>query len=131
MSYRIIAAAFLAAFGCGSANAACLYKPFKFQPEKNGGVVVDSKVEAGSFCEHNFAEGPGYQFESVAIDQLPERGSLTQTDATRFVFTPGRGFTGKDAYTFKICAKKGEQRGCSTVAFVATVQGNAMPHASR
>ena len=124
MSYRVIgAAAIIAAFGGAQANAACLYKPFQFQPEKNGGVVVTSVVEAGSYCSHNFAEGPGYKFESVAIDQLPEHGSLTQTDDARFVFTPGRGFAGKDAYIFKICAKKGEQRGCSTIAFVATVRG--------
>jgi hypothetical protein len=123
MSYRIFAAAFLAALGCNSANAACLYKPFQFQPEKNGGVVVNSVVEAGTFCAHNFAEGPGYKFESVTIDRPPEHGALTQTEPTRFVFTPSPRFSGKDAYIFKICAKKGEQRGCSTIAFVATVRG--------
>jgi len=106
-----------------SAGAACLYKPFQFQPEKNGGVVVNSVVEAGTFCAHNFAEGPGYKFESVTIDRPPEHGALTQTEPMRFVFTPSRRFSGKDAYVFKICASKGEQRGCSTIAFVATVRG--------
>jgi hypothetical protein len=132
MFRRIAIAAAIVAASCGAqAQAACLYKPFQFQPEKNGGVVVTSVVEAGSFCSHNFAEGLGYKFESVAIDQPPEHGSLTQTDETRFVFTPSRGFAGKDAYIFKICAKKGEQRGCSTIAFVATIRGKRDASAHR
>jgi len=135
MSRRIIgggaAAVAIAVAVTGAANAACLYKPFQFQPEKNGGVVVTSVVGAGSFCAHNFAEGPGYQFESVTIDRPPEHGALTQTEATRFVFTPSRRFNGKDAYVFKICAKKGEERGCSTIAFVATVRGKGVPAVAR
>ena len=39
-----------------------------------------------------------------------------------FVYTPDKGFSGKDAYIFKICATKGAQKGCSTVAFVSQVK---------
>jgi hypothetical protein len=53
----------------------------------------------------------------------PEHGALAQTSGARFVFTPRPGFTGKDAYLFKICATKGAQQGCSTIAFAATVRG--------
>lgn len=124
MRHSILGAAVvLSAIAGSSAQAGCLYKPFEFHPEKNGGVVVTSIVEAGSSCAHNFAEGPGYHFDSVAIDRAPEHGALTQTSDTRFVFAPNPGFTGKDAYLFKICATKGERHGCSTIAFVATVRG--------
>jgi hypothetical protein len=133
MSRRIIGAAAIATVTvfAGSASAACVYKPFQYQPEKNGGVVVTSAVGAGSFCAHDFQEKPGYQFESVTIDRPPEHGALTQTEATRFVFTPSRRFSGKDSYVFKICAKKGDERGCSTIAFVATVHGKDGPAVAR
>ncbi|MGC2408865.1 MAG: hypothetical protein WA441_02355 [Methyloceanibacter sp.] len=114
MSYRVLWA---------NANAACLYKPFEFHPNKNDNVVVTSLVDAGSSCSHNFAEGPGYHFDSVTIDRAPEHGELKQTRGTRFVFTPNPRFTGKDFYLFKICASKSDKSGCSTIAFVATVRG--------
>jgi hypothetical protein len=45
-----------------------------------------------------------------------------ETGPTRFIYTPDPGFKGKDAYLFKICATKGAQKGCSTVAFVVQVK---------
>ena len=77
---------------------------FEFHPDKNDNVVVTSLVDAGSSCSHNFAEGPGYHFDSVTIDRAPEHGELKQTRDTRFVFTPNPRFPGKDFYLFKICA---------------------------
>jgi hypothetical protein len=104
-----------------AARAACVYQPFAFFPEKNSNVVVDSIVDAGSLCTHRFGEGPGYKFDSVTVEHEPEQGKLTKVGPA-FVYTPNKGFTGKDAYLFKICATKGEQKGCSIIAFVATVK---------
>jgi hypothetical protein len=103
------------------ARAGCTYPPYAFFPEKNSNVVVDSVVDAGSLCTHRFEEGPGYKFTSIAIEHAPEQGKLTKAGPA-FVYTPNKGFTGKDAYLFKICATKGEQKGCSIIAFVATVK---------
>jgi hypothetical protein len=123
MSYRLlpIAAALLVLLPV-SARAGCLYKPFDFHPEKNDGVVVDVIVDAGSSCTHNFGEGPGYKFTGITFEHEPERGKLVKTGPNRFVYTPDQGFTGKDAYIFKICATKGPQKGCSTVGFVSQVK---------
>ena len=105
-----------------SAQAACVYDNFVFHPEKNDGVVVDAVVDAGSFCTHNFAEGPGYKFTGITFEHQPEHGKLVKTGVNRFVYTPDKGFKGKDAYIFKICATKGGQKGCSVVGFVPEVK---------
>ena len=121
MSHRLITVATLLVLLPVAARAGCLYKPFDFHPEKNDGVVVDVIVDAGSSCSHNFGEGPGYRFTGISFEP-PEHGSLVKAGANRFVYTPAKGFTGKDAYIFKICASKGAQKGCSTVAFVSQVK---------
>lgn len=105
-----------------SAQAACVYDNFIFHPEKNDGVVVDTVVDAGSSCTHNFAEGPGYKFTGITFEHAPEHGKLVNTGVNRFVYTPNQGFTGKDAYIFKICATKDGQKGCSVVGFVPEVK---------
>ena len=105
----------------GVARAAYVYPQFAFFPEKNSNVVVDSVVDTGSVCTHRFGEGPGYKFNSVTVEHEPEQGKLVKVGPA-FVYTPNKGFTGKDAYLFKICATMGEQKGCSIIAFVATVK---------
>jgi hypothetical protein len=122
MSYRLLPVAALLVLLPAAAHAGCLYKPFDFHPEKNDGVVVDVIVDAGSSCTHNFAEGPGYKFTSIGFVREPENGRLVKAGANQFIYTPDQGFTGKDAYIFKICATKGAQKGCSTVAFVSEVK---------
>jgi hypothetical protein len=104
------------------ARAECSYPPFDFFPDKGGGVVVEMTVKAGTTCSHNFAEGPGYRFTSIGVDRAPEHGVLRKTGPFRYVYTPSGGFKGKDAYIVKICATKGAAKGCSVVAYVATVQ---------
>lgn len=122
MSHRLAAAAALLMLMPVAAQAACVYKPFDFHPERNDGVVVTSIVDGGSSCTHNFAEGPGYKFTSITFEHEPDHGKLVKAGRNRFIFTPDKGFTGKDAYLFKICATKGAQKGCSTVAFVPEVK---------
>ena len=104
------------------AQAGCLYKNFEFHPEKNDGVVVDVIVDAGSFCTHNFGKGQGYKFTSISFLHEPEYGKVVAAGTNRFIYTPDKGFKGKDAYVFRICATKGAQKGCSTVAFVSQVR---------
>ncbi|MGH6682657.1 MAG: Ig-like domain-containing protein [Pseudolabrys sp.] len=122
MSYRLLALAALLALLPASARAGCTYRPFEFHPEKNDGVVVDVIVDAGSFCTHNFGRGQGYTFNGIDFAHKPEHGKVEQAGDKRFIYTPNKGFTGKDAYVFHICASKGGQQGCSTVAFVAQVK---------
>lgn len=122
MSRRWLSAAALLVLLPVSARAGCLYKPFEFHPEKNDEVVVDVIVDAGSFCTHNFGQGSGYTFTGISFLHKPENGKLVQAGANRFIYTPDKGFTGKDAYVFKICASKGGQQGCSTVGFVSQVK---------
>ncbi len=105
-----------------SAQAGCLYKPFEFHPEKNDGVVVDVIVDAGSSCTHNFGKGQGYKFTGISFLHEPEYGKVVAAGTNRFIYTPDKGFKGKDAYVFRICATKGAQKGCSTVAFVSQVR---------
>jgi hypothetical protein len=121
MSNRWFAVAALLLLFAAPARAGCLYKTFDFHPEKNDGVVVDAIVDAGSSCTHNFAEGPGYKFTGITLEQ-PEHGKVVKAGVNRFVYRPDKGFTGKDAYMFKICATKGKQKGCSAVAFVPEVR---------
>jgi hypothetical protein len=122
MPRRRLTIAVLLVLSCAPARAGCLYKTFDFHPEKNDAVVVDVIVDAGSSCTHNFAEGPGYRFTGISFAREPENGSLVKTGANRFIYTPAKGFKGKDAYIFTICATKGAQKGCSTVAFVSQVK---------
>ena len=114
MGFRPLAAlALLVSLASGSiARADCTYKPFDFHPEKNDGVVVNS-IDAGSSCTHNFAEESGYKFTGITFEREPENGKLVKAGVNRFVYTPNTGFTGKDAYLFKICGIKGGQTGCS------------------
>ena len=122
MSHRLLTVVALLVLLPVSARAGCLYKPFDFHPEKNDGVVVDVIVDAGSSCTHNFGEGPGYKFTSISFEHKPDHGKLVKAGANRFIYTPDKGFTGKDAYMFKICATKGALKGCSAVAFVPEVK---------
>jgi hypothetical protein len=122
MSCRLLTLAGLLVLLPGVAGASCLYKPFEFHPEKNDGVVVDVIVDAGSSCSHNFGEGTGYTFTDISFEREPENGKLVKAGANRFIYTPDKGFVGKDAYIFKICASKGAQKGCSTVGFVSQVK---------
>jgi len=121
-SRRLLVLAALAALLPAAAQAGCLYKPFEFHPEKNDGVVVDVIVDAGSFCTHNFGEGQGYTVTDIGFAHEPEYGKVVRTGPGRFVYTPNKGFTGKDAYVFHICATKDGQKGCSTIAFVSQVK---------
>ena len=105
-----------------AARAGCLYKTFDFHPEKNDGVVVDVIVDAGSSCTHNFGEGQGYTFTGITFLHEPDNGTLVQAGHNRFIYTPDKGFKGKDAYVFRICATKDGKRGCSTVGFVSQVK---------
>jgi hypothetical protein len=104
------------------ADAACTYPTFDFFPEKNGSVVVEMKVTDGTSCTHNFAEGPGYKFTSVGIGLPPEHGALKKEGKNRFVYRPAAGFKGNDAYMMQICATKGAAKGCSSIAYLATVE---------
>ena len=122
MLYRLLPVAALLVRLPVSARAACVYKPFDFHPEKNDGVVVDAIVDAGSSCTHNFAEGPGYKFTGITFEHAPDHGKLVKAGPNRFIYTPDKGFTGKDAYIFKICATKGALKGCSAVGFVPEVK---------
>ncbi len=122
MPHRWLTWAALLALTAAPARAGCLYKNFEFHPEKNDGVVVDVIVDGGSSCTHNFGEGQGYTFNSIDFMHEPEHGTLVAAGTNRFVYTPAKGFKGKDAYVFRICASKGGQRGCSTVAFVSQVK---------
>ena len=121
MSNRWLSAAALLVLLPASAQAGCLYPKFEFHPEKNDAVVVDVIVDAGSFCTHNFA-GAGYTPNGISFVHEPEFGKLVQAGHNRFIYTPDKGFKGKDAYVFRICASKGGQKGCSTVAFVSQVK---------
>ena len=101
MLHRLLTAAALLVLLSAPARAGCLYKPFEFHPEKNDGVVVDVIVDAGSFCTHNFGGGQGYTFTSISFVHEPEHGRLVQDGTNRFIYTPDKGFTGKDAYVFR------------------------------
>ena len=122
MSYRWLPLAALLVLLPASAHAACVYKPFDLHPEKNDGVVVDVIVDGGSSCTHNFGKGQGYTFTGISFAHEPEHGKVVKAGDKRFIYTPDKGFKGKDAYVFKICATKGAQKGCSTVAFVSEVK---------
>lgn len=74
-------------------------------------------------CTHNFADGPGYKFTSVAIELKPEHGTLTEEGALfRYVYRPDGGFKGKDAHLIKICATKSAAKGCSSIVYLATLE---------
>jgi hypothetical protein len=82
MSNRWFAVAALLLLFAAPARAGCLYKTFDFHPEKNDGVVVDAIVDAGSSCTHNFAEGPGYKFTGITLEQ-PEHGKVVKAGVNR------------------------------------------------
>src|SRR5215475_13693601 len=109
ISYGLLALAAFLALLPAAARGGCLYKPFDFHPEKNDGVVVDVIIDAGSACTHIFGVGPGYTFTGISFEREPENGKLVKTSASRFIYTPDKGFVGKDAYIFKICARKAAQ----------------------
>ncbi len=112
----------VALFAAAPARAECTYPVFDFFPERNGGVTVDTVAVAGTPCAHNFGEGPGYHFTSVAIALKPEHGRLQRQGGARFVYTPTSGYSGKDAYMIQICATKGAQKGCTGIAFLVDVR---------
>lgn len=122
MSRIVRAASAIVLFAAGAAKAECKYPVFDFFPEKNGGVTVDLVAVAGTPCTHNFGEGPGYRFTSVGVALRPEHGSIARQGGARFVYTPKSGYSGKDAYIFRICATKGEEKGCSAIAFLVDVR---------
>lgn len=117
-----LAAAAVTIFAAGGARAECKYPVFDFFPERNGGVTVDTIAVAGTPCTHNFKEGPGYRFTSVGVALAPDHGRLSKQGRARFVYTPKAGYSGKDAYMIHICATKGEQKGCSAIAFLVDVR---------
>lgn len=105
-----------------AAYAGCTVQDFMFWPERNDNVVVDTHVEAGTVCEHAFAEGPGYRFTRLSVARQPEQGRAAMRGRT-LVFRPSPQFRGKDFYQVKICAvKEGGGRGCSNLFFVATIE---------
>jgi hypothetical protein len=111
----IFAAAATMVLMAGPVRAACVYPPFEFHPEKNGGVQVPVRVDMGSSCRHNFLEGPGYHFTKVAIGLPPVYGTLKEIAKNVFLYTPR--VNGADVYTFEICATKGKQAGCTSIMF--------------
>lgn len=117
--YVLIASAAL----CGASEAACVYKPFEFFPDKNDGVIVSAVVEKDTSCQHKFKEGRGYHFTSVEIDGAqPLNGEVKKLGDGEFFYTPKPGFVGDDVYVFKICATKDKAKGCSAVAIEAHVR---------
>lgn len=121
---RIALIAAVAAFlGAGAARAECSYPPFEFFPEKGGAVTVNMTAVAGTPCTHNFKEGPGYRF--TAVERLPvgaEHGRMKKLGRAHYVYTPQAGYSGSDAYMFRICATKGKAWGCTSIAFLVDVK---------
>jgi hypothetical protein len=105
-----------------AAHAECTYTPHEFFPEKGGGIVVDTHVTDASKCTHNYAEGPGYKFTGSAIELRPEHGTLKKEGPYKYVYRPAEGFKGKDAYMVKVCATKGDLKGCTHIGYVATLE---------
>jgi tetratricopeptide (TPR) repeat protein len=121
MLLRMALAAIASLVLCKASVANCRYDPFDFFPDRNRGANVALAVENTGFCRHHFEEGPGYRFTSVKADLAPAHGKLERQGDAAFVYTPAPGFTGKDAYGFKICATKAGKSGCSSLRFDATV----------
>jgi hypothetical protein len=109
MSNRWFAVAALLLLFAAPARAGCLYKTFDFHPEKNDGVVVDAIVDAGSSCTHNFAEGPGYKFTGITLEQ-PEHGKVVKAGVNRFVYRPDKGFTARTPTCLRYALPRASRR---------------------
>jgi hypothetical protein len=72
---------------------------------------VESIVDSGSSCTHNFAEGPGYKFTGITFVREPENGKLVKAGANRFVYTPNKGFTGKEPIFSRSAPSRARRRG--------------------
>jgi hypothetical protein len=123
MRYRLlaIAVAMLALPGT-AAQALCTHKPYQFHPEQNDGVIVSVVVDAGSSCTEDFADKPAYTLTGITFERMPRHGKIVEERKGRYVYTPAKGYRGKDIYIFEICGSKGAQKGCSALAFMVTVR---------
>lgn len=118
----LLIAAALLALPSTAAQALCTHKPYQFHPELNDGVVVNMVVDAGSTCTNDFAKTSGYMLTSIAFERMPRHGKIVETEKNHYVYTPAKGYHGKDIYIFEICGHKETQKGCSALAFMVTVR---------
>ena len=106
----------------GSAEANCRIPRFTWGPVGDNLIVKTSANSDGSSCRYPMGAGKGTIWEYGSIAKKPKNGELLQENLYTFVYTPKKGFKGKDQYTFKMCGSKLGSKGCVTVDADVTVE---------
>ena len=61
-------------------------------------------------------------FETGSVVKKPKNGELIQENLYTCVYTPKKGFKGKDNYSYKICGNYNGRKGCITMERDVTVE---------
>jgi hypothetical protein len=114
----------IVAFSCfliGDAYAECSTVPVKFRIENNS-VLTTTGATDGAPCRNVFTS-KDVRYENSTIEKKAKNGKLEKENLTTFVYTPKKGFKGKDAYSIKMCGYSSRNEpGCVTITYEIEVK---------
>lgn len=123
MKTRVVTTAIVAFsyFLMSDAYAECSTVSVKFRIENNS-VLTTTGITDGASCQHVFTS-KDVRYENSVIDKQAKNGKLEKQSLTTFVYTPKKGFKGKDAYSVKMCGYSSRNEpGCVTITYEIEVK---------
>jgi hypothetical protein len=121
MKNSITVVAFFANLIATAAYADCSTVPVKFRIETNA-VLTTTGTTDGAPCQHVFTS-KDVRYENSVIEKQAKNGKLEKQSLTTFVYTPKKGFKGKDAYSVKMCGYSSRNEpGCVTITYEIEVK---------
>jgi hypothetical protein len=123
MKIRVVTTAIVSVsyFLISDAYAACSTVPVKFRIENNS-ILTTTGATDGAPCRNVFTS-KDVRYEKSVIEKQAKNGKLEKESLTTFVYTPKRGFKGKDAYSVKMCGYSSRNEpGCVTITYEIEVK---------
>jgi hypothetical protein len=123
MKIRVVTTAIVSVsyFLISDAYAACSTVPVKFRIENNS-ILTTTGATDGAPCRNVFTS-KDVRYEKSVIEKQAKNGKLEKESLTTFVYTPTRGFKGKDAYSVKMCGYSSRNEpGCVTITYEIEVK---------
>lgn len=89
----------------------------------SSGGSASMAADSGRKCESQFMDAePGVKFASLWVINDPASGKLDLRKGGFYAYTSRSGFTGRDAFTLRICGDRSGKQICSLLKFQVSVR---------
>ena len=104
-----------------SAHSACTGPATTWSDIGSNPIYNYPATTDGAPCRHFLSTNVAI-FENSYVVRKPKFGVLVQENLHTFIYTPKKGYKGKDDYSYKICGNQNGRKGCITMERNVTVE---------